>query len=541
MTLLATPKKEDILQTEYNVVPYLSFSFGYTHPSHLFTLAKLFGLQPKPIEKANVLELGCASGGNLIPMAYRLPEAKFLGIDLAEKQIEQGNKQIADLKIANITLRHQSIMDFSAKEGKFDYIICHGVYSWVNNQVREKILQICRENLSEHGVAYISYNTLPGWNMINSIRELMSWHTKNIQDPFAKAQQARGVLKFIADGLQDDNSPYSEVLRNEIALLSKQPDNYLLHDHLSSFNQPMYFYQFIEQANIHKLSYLSDAFLPTMFTGNLPAHFSNELNKINNIITIGQYMDFVRNQRFRCTLLCHQENNINRSLKTNDIENFYLQFVGKPQLDNFSLEHIQDGKEIHFVHGNITLTVRNTTSQLAMLILFEHQARSIHYSELCNLIAQRGIIKDLAVIKQYLNDDLNLLRMAFSGLLLISSYPDEHITQIKEKPYVCPLIRYQAKNQNHVTNHRHETLGMEPLIKTLLPYLDGEHDIEALTSIIKNQVDVGQLQVVDELKKPIIDPTILNHRILQFCQQTLNNISRQGLLSLPREETNFII
>ncbi len=151
----------DQLQADYNTTIYNSFPFSHTHPTHLFTLAKLFGLKPKPVEKSKILELGCAGGGNLIPMAYHLPQAEFLGIDLAEKQIEIGLKQIEELNLKNITLRQQSISDFSKSDGTFDYIICHGVYSWVNKEVREKILQICHNNLSKNGIAYVSYNTYP--------------------------------------------------------------------------------------------------------------------------------------------------------------------------------------------------------------------------------------------------------------------------------------------------------------------------------------------------------------------------------------------
>ncbi len=231
--------------------------------------------------------------------------------------------------------------------------------------------------------------------MVNSVRDLMSWHTKNITDPKTKAIQARSVLQFISDGLQDDKSPYSEFLRSEINLLSKQADNYLLHDHLSSYNEPVYFHQFMDQANNQKLSYLSDAFLATMYTDNLPAQFSKELNKINNIIIVGQYMDFIRNQRFRCTLLCHQENQVNRSLKTDDIEHFHLQLIAKPDSDISELS-IKEGVVASFTLGSMTLKVKNPVSQLAMLILHEERFKPLHYNDLCEKIAKRSATKDIA-------------------------------------------------------------------------------------------------------------------------------------------------
>ncbi len=523
-------KKVDLLEAEYNNAPYQSFAFSHTHPAHLYTLAKLFGLKPVAIEKARILELGCASGGNLIPMAYHYPNAQFVGIDLADKQVQMGLKTINDLNINNIRLQHQSISEFTSKEGKFDYIICHGVYSWVNDEVREAILRICKENLNSNGVAYVSYNTFPGWNMVNSVRDMMFWHTKNIQDPPTKATQARALLKFITDGLMEDHSPYAMFLKGEIALLSKQPDSYLLHEHLSSFNQPVYFYQFMEAANSHGLSYLSDALLPTMYTDNLPTQFSKELNKINNIIIIGQYMDYIRNQRFRCTLLCHQEEQVNRSLKTHDIENFYLQFMGKPTDPNFSENTIQDGVEMGFTHGAITLKVKNKISQIALFILYQNQLKPMHYNELCDKVMNKANISDIALVKRYLNDDLNIMRSAFAGLINISSYPPLYTTEIAEKPIACPLARYQAKMQNFVTNRRHEPIGLDPVTKVLLPLLDGTHDLPFLENAIETEIDAGRMHAFDKDKQPIQDKAELKKQIALFCKSSLENMAKHALL-----------
>ncbi len=523
-------KKVDLLEAEYNNAPYQSFAFSHTHPTHLYTLGKLFGLNPVALEKARVLELGCASGGNLIPMAYHYPSGDFVGIDLADKQVEMGVKIIEDLKIKNIKLKHQSISDFTEKEGKFDYIICHGVYSWVNDEVRESILKICNENLSTNGIAYVSYNTFPGWNMVNSVRDMMFWHTKNIQDPPTRAQQARSLLKFITDGLQEDNSPYAMFLKGEIALLSKQSDSYLLHDHLSSYNQPVYFYQFMESANKHQLSYLSDAFLATMYTDNLPPQFSKELNKVNNIIIIGQYMDFIRNQRFRCTLLCHQNLQVNRALKTSDIEDFYLQFIGKPADPNFNEKSITEGSEATFTHGAITLKVKNKISQMALLVLYENRFIPIHYNDLCDKIMTRCQVTDLTLVKKHLNDDLNIMRSAFAGLINLFSYPPLYTLDVNEKPIACPLARYLAKHQNFVTNRRHEPIGLDPVAKVLLPHLDGTKTLADLEPLIEAELDKGTMTAYDKNKQPIKDKAELKKQVSLFCKSSLENMAKQALL-----------
>lgn len=80
--------------TSYDRVPYKSHPFRQSHPDRLAVIATLHGMSPPAIERARVLELGCASGGNLLPMADQFPEATFLGIDLSARQIQDGQRLI---------------------------------------------------------------------------------------------------------------------------------------------------------------------------------------------------------------------------------------------------------------------------------------------------------------------------------------------------------------------------------------------------------------------------------------------------------------
>ena len=143
----------------YDESPYASYPYPQSQPNRLATIATLFGMKPQSIHDCRVLELGCASGGNLIPLAVALPGSRFVGIDLSGRQVEQGQQVVSTLGLKNVELSCRSILDVTPELGQFDYIICHGVWSWVPADVREKILTICRDQLSPQGVAYVSYNT----------------------------------------------------------------------------------------------------------------------------------------------------------------------------------------------------------------------------------------------------------------------------------------------------------------------------------------------------------------------------------------------
>lgn len=528
---MTTEKKNDLLEEEYDRYPYESFPFFQSHPVHLHTLAKLFGLSPAPVENARVLELGCASGGNLIPVAFCYPQANFLGIDLSNKEIEEGNQQIRSLDLKNITLRHQSITDFDASNGKFDYIICHGVYSWVDNTVREKIFKICKENLAPNGIAYISYNTYPGWHMINSLRDLMLWHTQLAQDPTTKAQQARQIANFISNGLQNNPSPYAAFLKHEINLITKQTDSYLLHDHLSTYNAPVYFHQFMQKAHQNKLSYLADANLALMYAENLPPVFANELKKLKDIIITEQYMDFIRNQRFRSTLLCHQDSKINRALKTEDIENFYIKFYGKSEKNNLNENDIGKNQELTFSNATSTLKIKDPLLQWAMFILYKNSNHLIHYNELINEIAKKSEEKNIETIKQTVNNNLNLIRGVLSGLFYISTSPSDYTTTLTEMPLACPFARYQASiKQRFVTNRRHQAVILNPIEKTLFPYLDGKHNFSFLETLLVQEIKNGNLKMLDANQNPVQKEETIKKLIPTFCKKQLENLANQALL-----------
>ena len=131
------------IQNDYDVVPYISYPYSNTHPEHLYTVARFFDADAVNPKKARVLELGCASGGNMIPMAIKFPDSEFVGVDYSSVQIAEANKHKEKMGLTNLEFKGISIADIDAKLGKFDYIIVHGILSWVPKDIQDKIFEIC--------------------------------------------------------------------------------------------------------------------------------------------------------------------------------------------------------------------------------------------------------------------------------------------------------------------------------------------------------------------------------------------------------------
>src|SRR5438034_569650 len=201
--------------SSYDQIPYPSRAFPATHPDRLYTVARLSGMNPTPVERCRVLEIGCAAGGNLMPMAETLPQSTFVGLDFSTRQIATGNEIVSALGLKNIQLLHKDIMDVGPELGSFDYIIAHGVYSWVPERVRDRLLDICDKRLVPNGVAYISYNVYPGWALRRSIRDLMHFHVRNVADSAQQAAQSRELLMFLAASVFEAAENYAGILKNE--------------------------------------------------------------------------------------------------------------------------------------------------------------------------------------------------------------------------------------------------------------------------------------------------------------------------------------
>jgi methyltransferase-like protein len=480
-------------ENDYDKVPYESYPYPNTHPENLFTIGKLFGLKAVAPKKCRVLELGCASGGNIIPMAIKFPNSEFVGVDLSKVQIDEGNKHIEKLNLNNLSLQNISIMDINKDFGKFDYIVVHGILSWVSKQVQDKIFEVCNDNLNTNGIAYISYNTLPGWNMIKSIREMMLYHTSRFTDPVQKTKEARLLLEFIKDGNGDKNSAYAEVIQNEINTLKNVGDSYLIHDHMEEINDPYYFHDFMEKAGKTSLQYLGDTTISTMFAGNFPKETIDVLMQVNHdAVRVEQYMDFVTNRRFRSTLLCHKSVNLNKNLTGESIKDFYISSLVKPEKDPKDIDLTQNETVTFSNESGFTFSTNNHAVITALLYMAESNDSIAVKSILAEVKKRLGSANAEAVEKAVLE---NLLRLVLAGMP-ISSFPADYVNKVSDKPKISDLSRYQATYSLWVTNQKSSKINIDLFGRVLCQYLDGENDFDAIVEkmvkhVVNNDINLN--------------------------------------------------
>ena len=274
-------------RSAYDDLPYEGTICRQSHPDYLYRAVRLSGFAAPGFRAARVLELGCGAGLNTVSAALALPQASFTGIDLSQNHIARALRYKETLNLNNATFRQENILDFGKDGGPFDYIICHGVFSWVPGDVRRKILEICRGNLSAGGLALISFNALPGWNFNRSLREMLRYHVRGLAAPVEKTKEARTFLAALADNAAETAPGYGEFVRAEHEKLSRLPDGYFFHDLLAEENEPFYLHEFAALLEPYGLRYIADA------DSAAPGATLEE----------EQYRDYASNRRFRMAIL----------------------------------------------------------------------------------------------------------------------------------------------------------------------------------------------------------------------------------------------
>jgi methyltransferase-like protein/cyclopropane fatty-acyl-phospholipid synthase-like methyltransferase len=521
-------------QTSYDDVPYPSSPMPQTHPDRLATLATLFGLQPAPVKCCRVLELGCANGGNLIAMAEQVSSSRFVGIDLSGRQIAEGHELIRQLGLTNLELKQLSILDVTPDLGEFDYIICHGVYSWVPREVQAKILAACKQNLAPNGVAFVSYNVYPGWHARGMVRDMMQFHTRNIREPEACTKRAREVLNWLIAAHADSQSSYSKFLREEQNRIEGCRDSYVFHEHLEDVNDPIYFHEFAERAGRNGLEYVGDAEIITSLVEHYPSQVIAKLNQMgDDLVPREQYLDFLKNRMFRQSLLCHAGVPVTRELKPERIFPLYVASCAQCQS---AVVDLRSNKMEEFRAPNgVSACTDHAISKAAMVHLAEVWPRSVSFDAL-QAAARERLVGSAVVVQpaaDYARDTRllaeNLLHAFMADVVELHAFAPRFVIEPTERPRTSGLARYHAANGQRIVSARLRSVELDPLSIVLLTYLDGTRDRSALVELLTHDI-MEKKTPLERFGRQLTEPNEIRSVLEQELDGNLRRLASVALL-----------
>lgn len=495
----------------YDEIPYDDRPYNLTHIRHLETMAVLHGMEPAPVTCCRVLELGAASGGNLIPQAMDLPQAHFVGVDLSEGQIASARETIDSLGLSNITMRHADIRDVGAEWGTFDYIIAHGVFSWVEPEVRERLFAICSELLSPHGVAVLTYNTYPGWHFRRVARDLVGFHTQQFDDPMERLSQGRAILDFMAETTNKSRA-YGRYYEEESDMLEQaDAPGYFYHEYLETHNFPVYFTDFVKMAAASKMQYLCDANWRTSQLTNYPESVRAMLQNVPPVER-EQYFDFMQNRTFRSTLLCHDRLRLHRNISPKIVRRMHISMPRATRMGGAPVDVA--GPTRFFEPHAGTMTVSHVPSKRALAYLQQVAPGTVDFQTLCCEALCSSAFPSTPRREQDIDQIASTMLAAFSlGMVEFRVHPATEAVEVGDQPIASPLARYQANNGRWVTNLRHQALTLDDISLEIMRRMDGKHDRHELAGHLKRAIQEGR-----------IDPGEDGHAIAEADDEGINRV-----------------
>jgi methyltransferase-like protein/2-polyprenyl-3-methyl-5-hydroxy-6-metoxy-1,4-benzoquinol methylase len=476
----------------YDEVPYSAAAHAQTHPENLRLIAVLLGLDPIAARIARVLEIGCANGTNLFPMAEAYPDAHFVGLDYSQKQIDQAENYKQALGINNIEFHALDVVAIpkaiSSNLGQFDYIICHGVFSWVEESVRLAILHMIRNHLSSNGVAFLSYNCYPGWKVREIARDMMLYHGNQFTEPGQRYKQARAMAEFVHENHNGENDVYGKLLEDSLNIIKSSAPDYVMHEYLEVINHPFYFNEVCDLAKNEGLAYLGDGNIPEMFAYGLSKKTEDALNQVarNDYEKREQYLDFLRNRMFRNSLFVHSGSAIQRQISIDLAQTMFFTANCRPSKDK--------SKEAAYeTPTGQTLNAHTPLIVWLLDTLIASSPRFMSYEAILRLAKEKFDIDKTALQSQLSEALLRLISM--SGVHARLDDLPMPVPAVKPNyPFAPHFSRLVAKANETVPSLLHGNVKLSVLQRIILQKATGKCTVNAIVDDVETLFKAGQLK-----------------------------------------------
>ena len=458
---------------------YPGTAWEHSHPDRIAANARLLGLSPAPVERCRVLELGCGAGRNLVPMARGLPEARFVGIELAARPVELGRGLAAALGLSNVELRQRDILDIPADLGEFDYIVAHGVYSWVAAPVREALMTVFARHLAPEGIAYLNFNAMPGGYLRNLARDMMRFRLALFDEPEAHHGDAVRFVRLVA-GAQPEESSYRRILEDELERIERNPAGVLFHDDLVPDHQAFHFGSVVEHAARHGLQYLCEARPADVHAGRYPPKIRAAIRRFGGgRIAREQCFDFLVCQMYRCSLFCRKGAVLATPTGLEGLRGLRVASATRPDPAPADLT---DGIAATFRDsGGAALRIDDSAAKAALERLAGHWPASVGVDSLFRDARRRAGRTGLPTRLEQREFTEFLVANHAAGFVDLHTWEPPMTTTVGERPVANALARIEIERGSRVTSLRHRPVEIDdPIAATVLARLDGTRDRGAL-------------------------------------------------------------
>ncbi len=478
----------------FDVVPYEALGIPYTLPAHLSLCSAWHGGPKTKVETYRAIELGCGIGGNLIPMAYYQRDCSFLGIDYSKRHIECARETVAELGLDNIHFELCDIRDLGDGIGKinqamgkaasepFDYVIAHGFFSWIPEDARAAVMTFCRGYLSLNGIAYICYNTMPGWAMRGVVRDalLRSPTVRSATLP-NQAIEAKRTASNMLEDLPTREFAFGALLGHELERIKGCDPFYIQHEYLAENNEPFWFADFAALADRYELDYIAEA-LFCRTEGQIPASVKEALSRRDYAwVDREEATDLLCNRQMRTSILCRRD--AQRSELTHRELLNEVSIATRLPAQSEDIKLGEGISELFDGEDDMDISLEFSLSKAAVLILNEFWPLGLTFKELYERSEQMLLECRIPMPsngREKLEEEIISL-FSYGQLhlrLTTPAVPKPH----QHYPVAHSLVQFEVRKRNTLSTPYHTMLFNEGDFTELIRMLDGSHSMIDLES-----------------------------------------------------------
>lgn len=433
--------------TSYDAVAYPSLIFGQSHPDRLAVNARLHGLDPPEIESARYLEIGGGDGLNAIALAAAFPQGLFVNFDIAAAPIERARAWSAAAGLDNVRHLQLDLLDAAdTLEDRFDYIVAHGVYAWTPDHVRAAVMPQIARLLSPRGIAFVSYNALPGSYGRMALRDMMMHHIAPLIEPRARIAAAQALLRSFVTPETND-APITTAMRMEARVALTYADGLLYHDQLNQFYAPQALTTVVADAQAHGLRYLGDARGGGVDQGFLDPGKA-DLSEADWVAAL-QSRDYRHGRYFRSSLFVHADAPVSRVAVPHAARTMWAS-CGAASIGATA-----------FRMGERRIEISDPDRAAILHRLVRAQPDRL---PIADLTSDPGMLAALC-------------HLALEGFIELHTTASPFALCVPETPVASPLARMQIDQEHaQVATLAHRMITLEPQERQLVSLLDGARD-----------------------------------------------------------------
>ena len=247
-------------------VAYTTGFYREISPGWVSTAAMLLGHRTPDLTRPfRWAELGCGHGLSATIFAAAHPHAEFHGFDFNPAHVENARRLAANAGLTNAHFHELSFEDLAnAPEGRFeqfDFIVAHGIWSWVSAPARLQMTEAIRRHLAPGGLLYLSYNSLAGWASLLPVQKFMREYAR--VHPGGSAEVTQAAIGYVREMIKGDAAFFAAnpTVAARLDATANMDAKYLAHEYLNANWDPTSFTQVADVLSETKCGYIGSATL----------------------------------------------------------------------------------------------------------------------------------------------------------------------------------------------------------------------------------------------------------------------------------------